>query len=74
MVQPAHFVQEFGVARIFLELCFQRKYSSFEPARRNCRRFEQEVGLLVIGIALENLFNHFDCTLRIFFQNTLCLD
>ena len=74
MIHAARFVQKFGVARIFLELRFHCKYSGFEPACRDCCGFEQKIGLLVIGIALENLFNLFDCALRIFFQNTLRLN
>ena len=70
-MQPAQLVQDFRVARIILEQRAQREDRDVRPASRHGRLLQDEIGLPVVGLLLQNLFNHLDCMRRILFHLAL---
>ena len=70
-IQAPELVQHFDVARIFLEQRPQREYADLRPARGYGRVFQSQICLPIVRLLFQNLFQHFDRALRIFFNFSL---
>ena len=73
MIKLTQFVQQFHVARIFLEQRLQREHANLRPAGRDRRFFQRQVRLSIVRFPFQNLFDHFHRVLRCFFDLALCV-
>ena len=67
VIKLTQFVQQFQVTRIFFEQSAQGENPNLRPARRHRRFFQRQIGLPIVWLLFQDLFDHFHCALRCFF-------
>ena len=73
VIKPAQLVQNLGVARFLLEQRLERKHADLRPARRHRRLLQDQIGLAIVRLVLQDFLDHFHGALRVLLQLALRL-